>query len=268
LSLAVTVRSTEPEWAEALSWHLEPFRIKEQAEEALEFWLYRTEDGDGTYRYQGSEIRDWEALSPALLHALWDIHAIVPKATRDFLDLHSGSLTRGGQGLLLPASQDVGKSTLTVALMAAGFDYLSDEVGAIDPVSGRVYPFPKRVQLDPETLEFFPGLAERLDDRQGLTGRLLARFIRPDDVGARFGQPAPPRWIVFLEPDRSGAPRLEPVTTSAAVERMAENSSNLYRYGERGVILLSRVARDAEAFSLSGGNPKERADLLAGRLLP
>lgn len=220
------------------------------------------------YRYQGSEIRDWEELSPALLHALWDIHAIVPKATRDFLDLHSGSLSRDGGGLLLPASQDVGKSTLTVALMASGFDYLSDEVGAIDPVTGRIYPFPKRVQLEPETLEFFPGLAERLDDRRGLTERLTARFVRPEDLGVRFGQPVPPRWIVFPEADRTGTPRLESVSRSAAVERMAENCSNLYRYGERGVILLSRVARAAEAFRLSGGTPKERAELLAERLVP
>lgn len=249
-----------------MSWHLAPFRIKEQAEQALEFWLYRTEDGG--YRYQGSEVVEWEELAPALLHAVWDIHAIVPRATRDFLDLHAGSLSRSGHGLLLPASQDVGKSTLTVALMEAGFDYLSDEVAAIDPVTGRVYPFPKWVQLDPETLNFFPGLEERLDDRRGLTGRLLARFVRPQDLGAKPAEPARPRWIVFLDAVRGGPPRLEPLARSAAVERMAENSSNLYRYGDRGVILLSRVAREAQAFNLSGGTPKERAALLAERLVP
>jgi hypothetical protein len=213
-------------------------------------------------------VRDWETLSPALLHALWDIHAIVPKATRDFLDLHAGSMSRDGRGLLLPAAPEVGKSTLTLALMGQGFDYLSDEVGAIDPITGRVYPFPKRVQVQPDSLGFFPGLEERLDDRRGLTGQLLARFVRPEDIGARFGGPAPTRWIVFPERDRTGPPRLEQLSKAAAVERMAENSSNLYRYGERGVILLSRVARDAEAFSLSGGNPKERAELLAERLVP
>jgi hypothetical protein len=202
------------------------------------------------------------------LHALWDVHGIVPRATRDFLDLHAGSLSREGHGLLLPASQDVGKSTLSVALMAVGFEYLSDEVAAIDPITGKVYPFPKKVQLEAETMRFFPGLAERLDDRSGLTGRLLARFIAPDDVGARVGQPARPKWIVFLDPDRSGPPRLEPVARAAAVERMAENCSNLYRYGDRGVVLLSRVAQDADAFTLSGGNPTERAELLAERLVP
>jgi hypothetical protein len=264
--VGVTVRTTEPAWAEALAWHLEPFRVREPGDRDLEFWLYRPEEKDDAYRYQGSEILDWEALSPALLHALWDIHAIVPKVTRDFLDLHAASVSRNGHGVLLPASPDVGKSTLTVALRTVGFDYLSDEIAAVDPVTDLVYPFPKRVQLEPEALEFFPGLAERLDDRQGLSGRLRARFIRPEDVGAKVSPPVRPRWIVFLEEDRSGSPRLEPVSRAAAVERMAENSSNLYRYGERGVILLSRLAQNAEAFSLSGGNPSERADLLSERL--
>jgi hypothetical protein len=177
-------------------------------------------------------------------------------------------VSRDGHGLLLPAGQDVGKSTLTVALLTLGFDYLSDEVGAIDPVTRRAYPFPKRVHLEPASLDFFPGLADRLGDRRGLNGRLLARFVAPLDVGARVGGPARPRWIVFLDPDRSGPPRLEPLTRAAAVERMAENSSNLYRYGDRGVVLLSRVAQEAGAFSLSGGNPIERAELLAERLVP
>jgi hypothetical protein len=249
-----------------LAWHLDPFRVHEAGDRDLEFWLYRPEDREDVYRYQGSEVLDWEALSPALLHAVWDIHAVVAKATRDFLDLHAGSLSRNGHGLVLPASPDVGKSTLTVALMTAGFDYLSDEIAAIDPVSDLVYPFPKRVQLEPEAVDFFPGLAERLEDRQGLNERLRARFIRPEDAGARTGGPVRARWIVFLEPDRKGSPRLEPVSRAAAVERMAENSSNLYRYGQRGVILLSRIARNADAFSLSGGTPKDRAELLAETL--
>ncbi len=220
------------------------------------------------YRYQGSETVDMEDLSPALLHALWDIHAAVPRNTRDFVNLHAGVVSRGGGALVLPATMEVGKSTMAVALMAKGFDYLSDEVGAIDPITTRVYPFPKRISLEAETLAFFPGLMDRLEDRQGLTGRLAARFVRPEDLDARFGGPAPVRWIVFPEADRKGTPRLEPIPRAQAVERMAEHCFNLYRYAERGVVLLSRVAQGAEAFSLTGGNPQERAELLAERLLP
>ena len=260
------MRSTETEWADAVRWHLSPFRIKERGRRALEIRLYRTSVPDSVYRYEGSEPRDWEILSAALLHALWDIHQLVPKAARDFVNLHAGGLVRDGGALLLPASPDVGKSTLTVALMRSGFDYLSDEVGAIDPITGHAYPFPKRVSLDHDAVRFFPGLEGRLGDREGLTGRLAARFVRPEDAGSRVGGPAPIRWLVFPTADREGPPRLEPMARAEAVERMAENCFNLYRYGERGVILLARVARDAEALRLLGGTPTERAELLAERL--
>jgi hypothetical protein len=44
---------------------------------------------------------------------------------------------------------------------------------------------------------------------------------------------------------------------------MARYSFNLYRYEARGVVLLSRVAADAEAFELAGGSVQERAEILA-----
>jgi hypothetical protein len=261
------VRSTETEWADAIRWHLSPFLIKERGRRALEIRLYRTNDREPVYRYEGSEPRDWEILSAALLHALWDIHQLVPKAARDFLNLHAGGLVRDGGALVLPARPDIGKSTLTVALMRQGFDYLSDEVGAIDPITGRAYPFPKRVSLDHDSVRFFPEVEGRLADREGLTGRLAARFVRPEDAGSRIGRAAPVRWLVFPTADREGPPRLEPMARAEAVERMAENCFNLHRYGERGVILLARVAKDADAFRLLGGTPTERAALLAERLI-
>jgi hypothetical protein len=48
---------------------------------------------------------------------------------------------------------------------------------------------------------------------------------------------------------------------------MAESSFNLYRYGERGVVLLSRIAAGAPAFELRGGTPADRADLISDRLV-
>jgi hypothetical protein len=47
---------------------------------------------------------------------------------------------------------------------------------------------------------------------------------------------------------------------------MAANCFNLYRYGERGVVLLSRIARDAEAFRLTGGSISERVGLLCDHI--
>jgi hypothetical protein len=48
---------------------------------------------------------------------------------------------------------------------------------------------------------------------------------------------------------------------------MARYSFNLYRYEARGVVLLSRIAAEAEAFELAGGSVLERAELLSARAL-
>jgi hypothetical protein len=161
---------------------------------------------------------------------------------------------------------DSGKSSLTLALLQQGFDYLSDEYGSLDPITGRVYPFQKRIALEQDSLRLFPGLEERLQDRLAPPIHLTKRFVRPEDIDARIGVPANVRWLVFPTAVWEGAPRLIPLTSAAAVEEMAASSFNLDRYHDRGVILLSRIAKGASAFRLEGGSPAERAALLAERL--
>ena len=203
-------------------------------------------------------------LTEVLAHAVWDVHQLVPQRARDFLFLHAGAVVRDGGALLLPALMDSGKSSLVTALLRSGWEYLSDELGPIDPVTGRIYPFPKLISLDEATLGFLPGLADRLEDRS--VSPLPERFVRPEDAGSTVGGAAPARWIVFPSPDFSGEARLAPLTSAEAVEKMAASCFNLYRYGERGVILLSRTAASAQAFELRGGTPSERADLLSREL--
>lgn len=194
---------------------------------------------------------------------------MAPRWSRDFLSIHAGAVAMNGSGLLLPAAMEAGKSTTTAALLQQGLDYLSDEAAAIDPITGRVFPFPKRIWLHKAAFRYFPGLAERLGDGDGLNGEFIERYderhVRPEDLGARLGGAVPIRAIVFLEADREGAPRLEEVSKAEAVERLAANAFNLYRYGERGVVLLSRVAGVSAVFSVSGGTPPERAELIRER---
>jgi hypothetical protein len=47
---------------------------------------------------------------------------------------------------------------------------------------------------------------------------------------------------------------------------MAANCLNLYRFGDAGVVLLSRIAKDADAFRLRGGSLGERIELLSDQL--
>jgi hypothetical protein len=167
--------------------------------------------------------------------------------------------------MLLPAEMDAGKSSLTVALLQRGARYLSDELAAIDPVTAKAYPFPKRIWLDESGLRLFPDLAERLEDRTGLSAGLSQRYLRPEDLGSGIGDPTPVRWLIFPTADWDGPPRLTPIARAAAVQRMAERGLNLYRYAERGLALLGRVAAVSDAYRLTGGTPAQRADLLLER---
>lgn len=247
-----------------MRWHLQPFLRHATAAESVVLDVYVDEDDDGRLIYKRNSVEAYRgSLSGVLHYALWDLHGLVPRWARDFLFVHAGSVTREGRALVLPAPASRGKSTLVTALLLAGFEYLSDEVAALDPVSGDAYAFPKRIALDQDALRFFPGLEARIQDREGSGVELPKRHIPPEDVGAAVGSPGPVRWIVFLSPDHEGRARLAPVGAAEAVERLAASCLNLYRYGERGVVLLSRVAQCADAYELAGGTPAARAELLA-----
>lgn len=257
-------------FAAALRWHLAPFRRETPETQAFPVDLYVAEKDEAVSPpiYSLFVRNDLHFRSPDLAeitaHAVWDVHQLVPQSARDFLFLHAGAVARDGAALLLPARMDSGKSSLVTALLRAGWGYLSDELGPLDPVTGRTYPFPKLISLDEASLAFFPGLADRLEDRDA--SPLPERYVRAEDAGAAVAQPTPARWIVFPTPDWSGEARLEPLTSAQAVEKMADTCFNLYRYGERGVVLLSRTAAAAQAFELRGGTPSERAALLTEEL--
>jgi hypothetical protein len=267
------VRTVDRAFADALRWHLQPFARPQLEFDSVPVWVYvQDEDSDQAepeYSYFRDEViqRKDRSLASLLEYVRWDLHAFVPERARDYLFLHAGAVASNGQAMLLTGSPDRGKSSLVLALLQRGLRYLSDDLGAIDPVSSRVYPFQKRISVRESTLvRYFPEVVGQLEDRAGLSEGLKERFVRPEDLGAEVGGPSSPRWIILLGESREGPPRLEPLTRAESVEKMAANSFNLFRYQERGIVLLSRVAADAEAFVLQGGTAPDRADLLAERL--
>jgi hypothetical protein len=227
-------------------------------------WVYQEEeairDGSGVHQYVRNGALKRRGLPEDLLnYIVWELHALAPKRTKDFLLLHAGSVSIDGRAVILPAPPESGKSSLVIALLEAGFDYLSDELAAIDPVGGRIHPFPKRISVIEQSLGFFPGLTERLEDRIGLGAGLLKRYVRPEDLDAAVGSPTEVGLVVFPTSDHGGAPRLSPLPRAQAVHLMAANSFNMPTYGTRGLEMLSRMAWAVPALRLDGGSPRERA---------
>jgi hypothetical protein len=270
--MAFTLRSADAAFAEAMRWHLEPFQLARQVPSMFPLDLFIEEDdrGKSPPPYSLFVATSFAFSHPSLIdvlqHALWAINQAVQKRVRDYLLLHAGAVARHGKVVFLPAAMESGKSSLVLALIQQGFEYLSDEFGAIDPVTGNGYPVPKRIALGWQSLSLFPGLEERLTDRAGLNRSVPTRFVRPEDVQSTIGIPGEVATLVFPTSEFEGPPRLIPITSAEAVKSMAECSFNLFRYQERGVILLSRIAQDARAYRLEGGTPQARAELIADKL--
>jgi len=140
---------------------------------------------------------------------------------------------------------------------------LSDEFGAVDPVTGRLSPVERPISLSPHVLPRFPGLEDRLVDRAEPPVILGQRFVRPLDIGAKVAAPAEVGAVVFPTNDFEGPPRLTPIAKSEAVHRMVEGALNVSYYRERAVLLLSRIMERSPAYVLEGGAPAERADAIA-----
>lgn len=228
---------------------------EDQAESAPPFSFFIAKERKARYRSMETMIRA----------ARWSINLFAFENVRAFLALHAGSVATPEGALLLPAPPDTGKTTMVAALLHRGFGYLSDEVGAIDPVTTKVYPFQRRLGLNPDQLELFPEVAERVRQSRGAPSHRVGGTITHEDLGAKVSDPVPPRYLVFMTPNRDGPPRLSPIPAAEAVEQMAANCFNLYRYGDRGVVLLTRLARDAQALRLEGGTARERTELLVER---
>ena len=265
LSMAFSIKSEDERFSESLRWHLEPFHLDGPAPGGIpaEF-LSTDETGEEAYIFRFSTYERFRVamLAEAIHRAVWELHRAVHDQVRDFLLLHAGAVAHEGQALLIPAETASGKSSLTLGLLENGASYLSDDLAALDPVTNRTYAYPKRIKLIPDALEFFPGLEERLGDRD-LPFSQFERFVRPEDVGASVAEPAGVRWIVFPTSEFDGTPVLEPITKAESVTELAANCLNLYRFGEAGVVLLSRIASEAEAFRLNGGSLRERIELVS-----
>jgi hypothetical protein len=274
LSAKILVRSTHAGFAEALRWHLARFveespsgsssyrldlfvRPEDENEDPVPFSFFL----DTLFRGQAEE----SFLGDVLGLALWEHWQAFTVAVRDYLLLHAGAVVIGGGAVLLPAPPDAGKSSLTLALLQSGSTYLSDEFGAIDPVSARAYPVARPLALDQDSLRWFPSLENHFVDKT-IPVRVSKRFLRPEDVGAAIGNPAPIRAVVIPEPDFEGEARLEPITRAAALERLAALAFNLSVYEDRGVVLLARALAEAEAFRVVGGDPVSRAGAIRSRL--
>lgn len=176
------------------------------------------------------------------------------------LCIHAGVVSAGHGSVVIPGISGLGKTTLTAALVQAGFGYLSDEVLALDRRDGAIAAFARPLALAADSWELL-GLDPQL--RPGPARERLA----PVSLLGRFGAPAPVREILLAR-RRPGPPTLESVPRGSAVSALLGRSFNHFRDPAGSFHAVVELIRRTRVWTAGYQDAPELAELLAGLWLP
>lgn len=79
--------------------------------------------------------------------------------------LHATSLEKNGKGILFPATNAFGKTSLTLSLLEGGFKLLSDDKVFVDSDENKLLYYPRRLRVDRDTIRRLPQLSFLLKRR-------------------------------------------------------------------------------------------------------
>ncbi len=181
----------------------------------------------------------------------------------DHLMVHAGVVARDGEAVLLPAASGSGKTTLVAGLVRAGFDYLSDELAAIDPTTLEVVPFPLSLSIKPGSMDLLADILPELpsDAWRFLEGRCP---VRPDDIRPRaVGTVSRIRYVVSPRYEPGAPTSLEACSRGQGVAELGQNAFNLHAFGRRGLYLLADVMREARCYRLRVGGLDEGVEAIS-----
>jgi hypothetical protein len=211
--------------------------------------------------YRSSVMAAGEDAGYVLDQLFWHVNSEAVRHTGDFLLIHAGALaTPTGEGVLLPAPSGHGKTTLVAGLVQAGFGYLSDEAGAVDPVTRKLYPYPKALSLSRDVLEtHFPDLADRAD------GPTRKRYLPPDWLRpAAVAEPCLVRFVIVHRFQSGASTTITPISRGNAALELGRNAMNLGVYRERALPLLSDLVLGAACYQMVHGSLAEAVVAICG----
>lgn len=182
-----------------------------------------------------------------------------------FALLHGAALARRGHGLALAGPPGAGKSTLAAGLMAAGFDYLADDVVALSAPDALLVPLPLPLSLKPGSFDTlsrrFPQLATAPRYRTKGTD---ARLLLPDP-NAWDAQPQKLRALFFPRFVPGSAPQLHPLSSFEALQNLLMDRVWIGDpITEQRVTTFLAWLTDTPAYGLSYGTLDDAISLVEG----
>ena len=138
--------------------------------------------------------------------------------------LHASSVAIGGRGVVLSGATGSGKTTLMLALVAAGARYLSDDFTPLHRVGGRISPFPVAASVKSGSWGLVSDRFARL--RGASVHALGGREVRYLEIGGEAGaDTVPVGALVFPRYVAGAALRLERLAPEDVLRRLVEGGS-------------------------------------------
>jgi hypothetical protein len=262
------VDSPDPELRRHLETLFEGLRCPDPAPAGAAVRYRLDEEPQGWYTLRRDEELLVNSDRPGLVlaHLLWQLNRSAVGATTDRIVLHAAAAASGGDGVLLPAPQESGKATLVAGLVRRGFQYLSDEAVAIDPLTLEMQPYAKPLSLDPGSWALLPDLEPAVDPRLrpwlGDQWQVAPTSIRPDAVAA----PTPARLVVLPRYDKGAETTIESVSGGRALLELAQCTFEWQQHGARALYTLAALLRKADCYRLVVGDLEDACDLVIDAL--
>ncbi|MEO0494910.1 MAG: PqqD family peptide modification chaperone [Actinomycetota bacterium] len=253
LDTSVRIHSSDTEVARWLDDVVAPLRTT-PAPTVTDAWIAVDDRGDGTWVVESSSgtVAPVGSRVGAVLRAVSEINDLAVASVPHHAVFHAGAVARDGRAVVLPGASNRGKSTLTTALVTAGFGYLTDEAAAVD-LHGRVRPFPKAIALDPGSFGLFPELAPRCEG--ALAGRIGRRewHLDPAVLGSAAG--AAEVTAIVCPHWRAGATtRLARVSGTEALHTLLGQAFDFTAGGADVFAVLVALTNDVPVYRLGYGD--------------
>lgn len=169
--------------------------------------------------------------------------------------VHAACLRRNGRRFLLAGAKGAGKSTLTLRLIAAGFEIEGDEHVFVE--NGRVIARPRACRVREAALAYLPEMAAAVEASpvyQNYDGQRIFN-VDPRALGSGWRiEEGAVDHIFALRPNHGGYSSIRPMAPSGMIQFLMSETGWPDTDRGRAVAALAALASSAKAFDLSLGD--------------
>ncbi len=184
--------------------------------------------------------------------------------------IHGAALSRKGKGFLIPGFTGSGKTTLSIALMRAGFQFLSDDRPFLRENGDgfELLAFPEGLDVTEKTISFFPEL-RNLPRSLFKDGPTKKRFWAETVYPRSILEACTPEVLIFPEIIKAERSHLEPLSRIEAIGRLLPHSLLVFehRTARKQFHILCRLVEKMDCYCLHFGKDLTQVHRLVEEVL-